>query len=93
MEAAVLNCRGSAILPGDLPPRIMQPAAPAAAAPARYSFYGTPEEERHRIEGELRLWHGNLTRTARALGMSRNTLRTRMADLDIAAPGTVRRSG
>lgn len=68
------------------------PAAPAAGGrasrrpPTRYSFWGPPDEERRHIEAELRACHGNLTRTARALGMSRNTLRTRMAALNIRIP-------
>jgi DNA-binding NtrC family response regulator len=83
MEAAVLNSRGGAILPGDLPSRILQ--APGSQPPpaARYSFFGSAAAERQRIEEELRAQHGNLTRTARALGMSRNTLRSRMAALAV----------
>jgi two-component system, NtrC family, response regulator HydG len=83
MEAAVLLSRGSVVKPGDLPPRIIHPAASATCTPARYSFYGTQAEERSRIVDALRANAGNLTRTARALGMARNTLRSRMRDLDI----------
>ncbi|HSJ23551.1 MAG TPA: sigma-54 dependent transcriptional regulator [Longimicrobiales bacterium] len=64
---------------------------PASRRPgARYSFYGPPAEERQHIEAELRACHGNLTRTARALGMSRNTLRARMAALGIRLPASAR---
>lgn len=51
-----------------------------AAAPdsGRYSFYGTPEEERAMIEKALARNRGNRTRTARELGMARGTLRKRM---------------
>jgi transcriptional regulator of acetoin/glycerol metabolism len=86
MEAAVLLSRGPLVTPGDLPPRILHQAASAASAactPARYSFYGTHAEERSRIVDALRANAGNLTRTARALGMARNTLRSRMRELDI----------
>jgi DNA-binding NtrC family response regulator len=91
MEAAVLLARGPLIRPEDLPRRIMQrtrgePAGPAA----RYSFYGSPAEERNRIIGALRAHHGNMTRAARALGMARNTLRRRMAELAIE-PASCRR--
>jgi DNA-binding NtrC family response regulator len=85
VEAAVLLARGPLVLPGDLPARIMQQGAlPQAAPPARYSFYGSPAEERRSIVQALRLHGGNLTRTARALGMARNTLRSRMRELRIA---------
>ncbi|HZD05629.1 MAG TPA: sigma-54 dependent transcriptional regulator [Longimicrobiales bacterium] len=49
----------------------------------RYSFYGSPEEERELIRTTLARHRGNRTRTARALGMSRNTLRARMRKYDI----------
>ncbi len=52
------------------------PAAPDARR--RYSFWGSAEEERRRILDTLRLCHGNKTRAAAALGMSRNTLRARL---------------
>jgi DNA-binding NtrC family response regulator len=84
MEAAVLLCQGPSITPGDLPARIMQQSASTGTAPsARYSFYGTADEERRQIVAVLRQHAGNLTRTARALGMSRNTLRVRMRCLRI----------
>lgn len=44
----------------------------------RYSFYGTDEEEEEMIRSALRRFRGNRTRAARALGMSRNTLRGRI---------------
>lgn len=86
MEAAVLHSQGGAITPRDLPERIMNAAVVPGRPAARYSFFGTPEEERDRLEAELRAQHGNLTRTARALGMSRNTLRSRMEALGLRQP-------
>jgi DNA-binding NtrC family response regulator len=103
MEAAVLHAQAGSIQPRDLPQRLMRGAGAALPGPrggsgppgvqqssaaARYSFFGTAEEERAWIAGELRANHGNLTRTARSLGMSRNTLRGRIAALRIQ-PGTV----
>jgi DNA-binding NtrC family response regulator len=44
----------------------------------RYSFYGTPAEEREIIRSSLERFRGNRTRTARHLGMSRSTLRARI---------------
>jgi two-component system, NtrC family, response regulator HydG len=87
MEAAVLHCRGGRITAADVPARILQQVGDTDAR--RYSFYGTGAEERARIEAALRAQRGNITRAARALGMSRNTLRTRIATLRI---GRVRAS-
>jgi DNA-binding NtrC family response regulator len=87
IEAAVLLARGPLILPADLPGRIMQRESTPSAAPARYSFYGTTGEERERILRALRECHGNLTRSARTLGMARNTLRRRMLELGVDLPG------
>jgi DNA-binding NtrC family response regulator len=44
----------------------------------RYSFFGSDEDERKSILDALSHNEGNRTRTARELGMSRNTLRLRM---------------
>jgi DNA-binding NtrC family response regulator len=87
MEAAVLRATGPLIRPHDLPPRLLQRSATdLSTTAARYSFYGTRAEERERIVEALRGQGGNLTRTARALGMSRNTLRSRMRELGIERP-------
>ncbi|HEX6132803.1 MAG TPA: sigma 54-interacting transcriptional regulator [Longimicrobiales bacterium] len=87
MEAAVLHARGPLIRAGDVPPRILHAGpGPDTAAP-RYSFFGTPAEERRRIEAALRAHHGNLTHTARALGMARNTLRGRISALRVGRAG------
>jgi DNA-binding NtrC family response regulator len=65
----------------------------AAASPARgrneankanrYSFFGSDEDERESILAALSRNGGNRTRTARELGMSRNTLRVKMRRYDI----------
>ncbi|HEX2168374.1 MAG TPA: sigma-54 dependent transcriptional regulator [Longimicrobiales bacterium] len=81
MEAAVLHSRGPRLRPPDIPARILHPAAGPDTLPPRYSFYGTESEERARIEAALRAHHGNLTRTARSLGMARNTLKARISAL------------
>src|SRR5690606_9162908 len=44
----------------------------------RYSFYGSEDDERRRIEEALRFYRGNKTRAAAALGMARNTLRLKL---------------
>jgi DNA-binding NtrC family response regulator len=49
----------------------------------RYSHFGDPATERARILEALTACRGNRTATAHSLGMSRNTLRLRMARLGI----------
>lgn len=91
IEAAVVACDGVALRVRDLPVRLFRHHHPRAFGPLpetagrrrRYSFTGTPAEERHRIERALEQSGGNRTRAARILGMSRTTLRSRMRALDI----------
>jgi Nif-specific regulatory protein len=56
------------------------PGTPTSAERRRYSFSGTPDEEREAIRGVLQQVRGNRTRAARRLGMARNTLRKKMTD-------------
>lgn len=93
MEAAVLHARGPQLRPADVPPRILHQTVESDTVAPRYSFYGTEAEERARIEAALRSHHGNLTRTARALGMARNTLRSRISMLRIAPAPDARLPG
>jgi two-component system response regulator HydG len=44
----------------------------------RYAYHGSPEEERAHVLDALRRCQGNKSRAARELGMSRNTLRSRL---------------
>jgi two-component system response regulator HydG len=48
---------------------------------ARYSHYGSADDERRRIEAVLDRCNGNKTRAARELGMARNTLRDKLRRL------------
>jgi transcriptional regulator with PAS, ATPase and Fis domain len=82
IEAAVLVCDGHTVRAAHLPARIMHHAH-AGEPPNRYSFFGSRAEERQRIESALRAYRGNKTRTARALGMARNTLRARLLELGL----------
>lgn len=92
MEAAVLVTSGPAIMPADLPDRLLHGSDAHVAEPGRYSFYGSRDDERKVITASLRQHHGNMTRAARSLGMSRNTLRARMTELDIPSARHARRS-
>lgn len=88
VEAAVLACDDTRIRLRHLPESVRSPAreTPEPAQPrptGRYTFYGTPAEERRRIEEALRRFHGNRTRAAQALGMARNTLRHKIRVLGI----------
>jgi DNA-binding NtrC family response regulator len=93
MEAAVILGTGGLIRPDHLPERLLHAAPAESAPPGRYSFYGTSDAERNRIEAVLQAEHGNLTRAARRLHMSRNTLRSRMSELGIPAAAVLRRPG
>ena len=46
--------------------------------PRRYSFLGDPAEEREVLKDALTRCNGNKSRTARQLGMARNTLRSKL---------------
>jgi len=50
----------------------------SAEEPRRYAFMGEPEEEKEHIWETLTRCKGNKSRTARELGMARNTLRARL---------------
>jgi DNA-binding NtrC family response regulator len=62
------------------------PGTPARKGQGRYSFTGTPAEERTSIADALARCYGNRSRAARVLGMSRNTLLCKIRTLGIRAP-------
>jgi DNA-binding NtrC family response regulator len=94
VESAVLLCDDSCIRLQHLPCLLLDvqgngalhssDVTTATAAGRRYSFYGSPAEERRRIEEALRRWRGNKTHAARELGMARNTLRAKVREFRIA---------
>lgn len=87
IEAAILACEGGRIRTchlGSLDHAGPDSGtAPAATPTGRYSFDGSAEEEAARIRHALDHARGNRTRAARALGMSRNTLRRKLRHLGL----------
>jgi DNA-binding NtrC family response regulator len=53
----------------------------------RYTFHGSPEEERELIRSALERLRGNRSRVARELGMARNTLRDKLKKYGLDASG------
>ena len=84
IEHAVIRCRGSVILPEDLPPEIV----PAASGPAPAAG-----DERARILAALERAEGNRTSAARLLGISRATFYRRIEQLGIATLSRRGRAG
>lgn len=77
LHAAVLACDGTQLLFE----HVEQALAPAPAGSAYGSRYQSPagkEEEQAAIAEAMRRYHGNKTRAAQSLGMSRNTLRRKL---------------
>lgn len=91
IEAAVLACDGGRISIHHLPPSLAHPGAVPPAPPlqppnGRYSFYGSPADEKRQIQEALRRCRGNKTQAAAALGMARNTLRLKLRSLGLDGP-------
>ena len=101
VERAVALCTGNTILPEHLPPAIrtapkarVSPVAPRSSEPATslqadHAVAVQAElklQERSRIVEALRLEGGNQTKAATRLGISRRTLVTRLAELDVPRP-------
>jgi len=81
MERAVLLADGSAIGAKELPPEVARPdlVAMGASSPSQTAGAGTLEEvERRLLATALEKSHGNQSRAAAVLGISRHQMRTRM---------------
>jgi two-component system response regulator AtoC len=79
MERAVLLADGSAIGVKELPPELSRDGAGAPGGPAASADAGTLEAvERRLLSTALDRAHGNQSRAAEALGISRHQIRTRM---------------
>src|SRR5262249_3827878 len=64
-----------------------RPVEPAAPSPENASLNALARAQRDALLRELELEHGNLSRVARKLGVSRNTLYRKLHRLGIALPG------
>ena len=83
VEAALVECDGNELQPRHFRLSSGLSSPSPLANGLRYSFLGSPEEERSRISEALRICHGNKTLAARQLGMSRNTLLNKLKRGDL----------
>ncbi len=79
IECAMIHCKDDTLDTTDLPPELRQEPAGLQPAPA------TPTDERSRFVSALGQAHGNRTKAARLLGMSRATFYRRLTELDLPA--------
>ncbi len=97
VERAVALCTGNTILPEHLPPALrttakarispdVQPSSEPATSLQADLAAALKLQERSRIVEALRLEGGNQTKAATRLGISRRTLVTRLAELDVPRP-------
>ena len=78
VEFALIRCKGSSLLPKDLPAEVLQSTPSRTPLPA-----GDPKDEKQRLMDALARSNGNRTAAARLLGISRATLYRRMSELGI----------
>jgi DNA-binding NtrC family response regulator len=108
LEAAVVCSERGVIDSVLLQPLVIPLRGPTTAHTAetpsgRYSFLGSAAEEYAQIQEALRICRGNKTLTARRLGMSRNTLLSKLRRIEVdkalsqiameQTPGEVQREG
>jgi len=79
IEHAVINCRGTVIQPGDLPPEIF------GSTSAQHSAETVAVDERQRILQALEKTNGNRMAAARLLGIGRSTLYRKLVSLGIVS--------
>ncbi len=77
IECAMIHCKGDTLDMTDLPPELRQ--EPGGLQPAT----AIPTDERSRFVSALSRAHGNRTKAARLLGMSRATFYRRLTELDL----------
>ncbi len=89
VERAMILTEGEEIVPADLPPEIAhQAVAPARGSAPRFELPPAgvvlEEVEREFVRQALELTHGNQTRAARLLGLTRDELRYRVKKFDLS---------
>jgi len=91
VERALLLNPGDRIEASALPLEVLDPARPGAEGPPRAGeneVWSLSRWESHAIEVALRRFEGNKTRAAEALGVSRQTLRSKIREYGLAPEGT-----
>lgn len=85
VERAVLLTPGDTIEAGSLPLRVLAPSGPGGKTPpvVGKEIWSLAEWEKYGIELALKQFHGNKTRAAEALGVSRQTLRSKIKEYEI----------
>jgi DNA-binding NtrC family response regulator len=86
VERAILLSDASRIEAASLPLKVLAPAGPAGGPQPPVSgktVWSLADWEKYAIELSLRQFHGNKTRAAEALGVSRQTLRSKIKDYGI----------
>jgi DNA-binding NtrC family response regulator len=90
IERAVILADGAELTPGELPPEIARPVTPAPAGRVCLlppSGCLLEDVERDLVRQALELTHGNQTRAARLLGLTRDEMRYRVKKFDMAPRG------
>ena len=80
IECAIIHCKGDTLEMEDLPSEIRR--WPASSHPPATDL---PRDERGRLAAALDQTHGNRTKAARLLGISRATFYRRLTELDFPA--------
>jgi DNA-binding NtrC family response regulator len=80
IEFGVISCKGTDLLPADLPPEIVTSQAPPTPSVA---FPLADRDEKSRLLAALSDAKGNRTEAARRLGVSRATFYRRLVELNI----------
>jgi len=89
VERAVLLSSGDTLESSSLPIEVLIPSEPTSrggAPSAGSEVWGLADWEKHAITLALRRFDGNKTRAAEALGVSRQTLRTKIREYGLADP-------
>ena len=80
IEFAVISCKGTDLLPADLPPEIVAPQVPSTPS---VLVPLADRDEKSRLLAALSDANGNRTEAAKRLGVSRATFYRRLVDLNI----------